>query len=207
MDFIGQLLLRIYEAIGQPLLQFIAQSQLYFSDFILFIIFVVIGYIIAKIIIFILRIIFGYLKVDYITEKYPTLFFGKKLSQIILDLVKYYIILYFTIFGIYISIPQTFFLFHVLNLIYGALIIILLGVGIGEGLSILFNARNNVRVFIKGLFIYIFITIALSYIGLNSTILIDALYYLLIATAISFGIIVGILIAIEYKDEILKIIR
>ncbi|MGC9133376.1 MAG: hypothetical protein ACP5GJ_03175 [Nanopusillaceae archaeon] len=207
MDLISQVLLKIYGTIGKPLLEFIVQSPIYFADFIIFLIFLIIGYIIAKISVFILRIIFGYIKLDRLTEKYPSLFFGKKVSQIILDLTKYYIILYFIIIGIITDFPNLYFLFGILNTIYIALIIVLVGVGIGEGISILFNAKQNARMFIKGLFIYIFLTIALSYVGFNSTILVDTLYYLLISAAIAFGIVAGILIAIEYKDIILKLIK
>jgi hypothetical protein len=207
MDLISQVLLKIYGTIGKPLLEFIVQSPIYFADFIIFLIFLIIGYIIAKISVFILRIIFGYIKLDRLTEKYPSLFFGRKVSQIILDLTKYYIILYFIIIGIITDFPNLYFLFGILNTIYIALIIVLVGVGIGEGISILFNAKQNARMFIKGLFIYIFLTIALSYVGFNSTILVDTLYYLLISAAIAFGIVAGILIAIEYKDVILKLIK
>jgi hypothetical protein len=207
MDLIGQVLLKIYETIGKPFLEFIVYFPTYFADFIIFIIFLVIGYVIAKIFIFILRIVFGYIKLDKLTEKYPSLFFGKKISQIVLDLTKYYIILYFAIIGITIDLPGLYWLFYILNTVYIALIIVLVGVGIGEGISILFNAKQSTRMLIKGLFIYIFLTIALSYVGLNSKILIDTLYYLLISAAVSFGIFAGILVAIEYKDEILKLIR
>jgi hypothetical protein len=78
---------------------------------------------------------------------------------------------------------------------------------IGDIITYLFNIKNNVAKIVKGAILYLFLIIALSYLGLNSTVLVQALYYLLLSAAISFGIMIGVIIALEYKDEIIKIIK
>jgi hypothetical protein len=207
MDFIGQLLLKIYQSIGAPILGYLSNIQDYIAYFIIFIIFVTIGYIIAKVIVFILRIIFNYTKLNEIQKKNPQLFYGINISNLILSLIKYYIILYFLILGIVVDFPYYYYLFYILNLIYTAIIIIVAGIIIGDIIAYLFNIKNNVAKIVKGTILYLFLIIALSYLGLNSTVLVQALYYLLLSAAISFGVMIGVIIALEYKDEIIKIIK
>ncbi|BBL45449.1 hypothetical protein MJ1_0279 [Nanobdella aerobiophila] len=207
MDFIGQVLIKIYNIIGYRILDTITQLPTYTADFIILIVFLSIGYVVSKITIFFTKIILNYLNIDNLTLIYKEMFFGRKLSNIIIDLLKYYIIIYFIILGLYINLPQSYILFTILNYIYISIIIVLVGVGIGEVISSLFKTKNGAKNLIKGLFIYIFLSIALSYIGLNSQILINTLYYFLMSTSISFGIIVGVIIALEYKDEILKLLK
>jgi MFS family permease len=207
MDFISQLLLKIYQLIGEPTLKYLSEIPDYTTYFIIFIIFVTIGYIIAKVTIFILRIIFNYTKLNEIQKKNPQLFYGINISNLILSLVKYYILLYFLILGIVVNFPSYYFLFYILNLIYTAIIIIIAGMVIGDIIAYLFNIKNNVAKIVKGTILYLFLIIALSYLGLNSTVLVQALYYLLLSAAISFGIMIGVIIALEYKDEIIKIIK
>jgi hypothetical protein len=207
MDFISQLLLKIYQLIGEPTLKYLSEIPDYTTYFIIFIIFVTIGYIIAKVTVFILRIIFNYTKLNEIQKKNPQLFYGINISNLILSLVKYYIILYFLILGIVVDFPSYYFLFYILNLIYTAIIIIIVGMVIGDIIEYLFNIKNNVAKIVKGTILYLFLIIALSYLGLNSTVLVQALYYLLLSAAISFGIMIGVIIALEYKDEIIKIIK
>lgn len=207
MDFISQLLLKIYQLIGEPTLKYLSEIPDYTTYFIIFIIFVTIGYIIAKVTVFILRIIFNYTKLNEIQKKNPQLFYGINISNLILSLVKYYILLYFLILGIVVNFPSYYFLFYILNLIYTAIIIIIAGMVIGDIIAYLFNIKNNVAKIVKGTILYLFLIIALSYLGLNSTVLVQALYYLLLSAAISFGIMIGVIIALEYKDEIIKIIK
>ncbi|EOD42723.1 putative membrane protein [Candidatus Nanobsidianus stetteri] len=207
MDFISQLLLKIYQVIGEPILLYISNIQDYTTYFIIFIIFATIGYIIAKATIFILRIIFNYTKLNEIQKKNPELFYGINISNLTLSLVKYYIILYFLILGIVVDFPSYYYLFYILNLVYTAIIILLVGIIIGDIIAYLFNIKNNVAKIVKGTILYLFLIIALSYLGLNSTVLVQALYYLLLSAAISFGIMIGVIIALEYKDEIIKIIK
>jgi len=207
MDFISQLLLKIYQLIGDPVLRYISNIQNYTTYFIIFIIFVTIGYIIAKVIIFILKIIFNYIKLNEIQKKNPELLYGINISNLILGLIKYYILLYFLILGIVVDLPYYSYLFYILNLVYTAIIIIFTGIIIGDIIAYLFNIKNNVAKIVKGTILYLFLIIALSYLGLNSTVLVQALYYLLLSAAISFGIMIGIIIALEYKNEIIKIIK
>ena len=207
MDFISQLLLKIYQLIGEPILEYISNIQNYTTYFVIFIIFATIGYIIAKAAIFILRIIFNYTKLNQIQKKNPELFYGIDISNLILSLVKYYILLYFLILGIVVDFPYYSYLFYILNLVYTAIIILFAGMVIGDIIVYLFNIKNNVAKIVKGTILYLFLIIALSYLGLNSTVLVQALYYLLLSAAISFGIMIGIIIALEYKDEIIKIIK
>ena len=207
MDFISQLLLKIYQLIGEPTLKYLSNIPDYATYFIIFIIFVTIGYIIAKVTIFILRIIFNYTKLNEIQKKNPQLFYGINISNLILSLVKYYIMLYFLILGIVVNFSSYYYLFYILNLIYTAIIIIIAGIVIGDIIGYLFNIKNNVAKIVKGTILYLFLIIALSYLGLNSTVLVQALYYLLLSAAISFGIMIGVIIALEYKDEIIKIIK
>jgi MFS family permease len=207
MDFISQLLLKIYQSIGEPILGYLSNIQDYTAYFIIFIIFATIGYIIAKVIVFILRIIFNYTKLNEIQKKNPQLFYGINISNLILSLVKYYILLYFLILGIVVNFSSYYYLFYILNLIYTAIIIIIAGIVIGDIIGYLFNIKNNVAKIVKGTILYLFLIIALSYLGLNSTVLVQALYYLLLSAAISFGIMIGVIIALEYKDEIIKIIK
>ncbi|NAZ26460.1 MAG: hypothetical protein GU343_02925 [Nanoarchaeota archaeon] len=207
MDFISQLLLKIYQLIGEPVLGYISNIQDYTTYFIIFIIFATIGYIIAKVSIFILRIIFNYTKLNQIQKKNPELFYGINISNLILSLVKYYILLYFLILGIVVDFPYYSYLFYILNLVYTAIIILFAGMIIGDIIAYLFNIKNNVAKIVKGTILYLFLIIALSYLGLNSTVLVQALYYLLLSAAISFGIMIGVIIALEYKDEIIKIIK
>jgi len=207
MDFISQLLLKIYQLIGEPTLKYLSEIPNYTTYFIIFIIFVTIGYIIAKVTVFILRIIFNYTKLNEIQKKNPQLFYGINISNLILSLVKYYILLYFLILGIVVNFSSYYYLFYILNLIYTAIIIIIVGMVIGDIIGYLFNIKNNVAKIVKGTILYLFLIIALSYLGLNSTVLVQALYYLLLSAAISFGIMIGVIIALEYKDEIIKIIK
>jgi|GEM_PF-2079623 len=207
MDFISQLLLKIYQLIGDPVLRYISNIQNYTTYFIIFIIFVTIGYIIAKVIIFILKIIFNYIKLNEIQKRNPELLYGINISNLILGLIKYYILLYFLILGIVVDLPYYSYLFYILNLVYTAIIIIFTGIIIGDIITYLFNIKNNVAKIVKGTILYLFLIIALSYLGLNSTVLVQALYYLLLSAAISFGIMIGIIIALEYKNEIIKIIK
>jgi len=207
MDFISQLLLKIYQLIGEPILGYISNIPDYVTYFIIFIIFITIGYIIAKAIIFILRIIFNYTKLNEIQKKNPELFYGINISNLILSLVKYYILLYFLILGIVVNFPYYSYLFYILNLVYIAIIILFAGMVIGDIITYLFNIKNNVAKIVKGTILYLFLIISLSYLGLNSTVLVQALYYLLLSAAISFGIMIGVIIALEYKDEIIKIIK
>ena len=207
MDFISQLLLKIYQLIGEPILGYISNIQDYTTYFIIFIIFATIGYIIAKVSIFILRIIFNYTKLNQIQKKNPELFYGIDISNLILSLVKYYILLYFLILGIVVDFPYYSYLFYILNLVYTAIIILFAGMVIGDIIAYLFNIKDNVAKIVKGTILYLFLIIALSYLGLNSTVLVQALYYLLLSAAISFGIMIGVIIALEYKDEIIKIIK
>jgi MFS family permease len=207
MDFISQLLLKIYQLIGEPVLGYISNIQDYTTYFIIFIIFATIGYIIAKVSIFILRIIFNYTKLNQIQKKNPELFYGINISNLIISLVKYYILLYFLILGIVVDFPYYSYLFYILNLVYTAIIILFAGMVIGGIIAYLFNIKNNVAKIVKGTILYLFLIIALSYLGLNSTVLVQALYYLLLSAAISFGIMIGVIIALEYKDEIIKIIK
>jgi len=207
MDFISQLLLKIYQLIGEPILIYISNIQNYTTYFVIFIIFATIGYIIAKVIIFILKIIFNYTKLNQIQKKNPELFYGINIPNLILSLVKYYILLYFLILGIIVDFPYYSYLFYILNLVYIAIIILLAGVVIGDIITYLFNIKNNVAKIVKGTILYLFLIIALSYLGLNSTVLVQALYYLLLSAAIAFGIMIGVIIALEYKDEIIKIIK
>jgi len=207
MDFISQLLLKIYQLIGEPILIYISNIQNYTTYFVIFIIFATIGYIIAKVIIFILKIIFNYTKLNQIQKKNPELFYGINIPNLILGLVKYYILLYFLILGIVVDFPYYSYLFYILNLVYIAIIILLAGIVIGDIITYLFNIKNNVAKIVKGTILYLFLIIALSYLGLNSTVLVQALYYLLLSAAISFGIMIGVIIALEYKDEIIKIIK
>jgi hypothetical protein len=162
---------------------------------------------IAKVTTFILKIIFNYTKLNQIQKKNPELFYGINISNLIINLVKYYILLYFLILGIVVNFSHYSYLFYILNLIYTAIIILFAGMIIGDIIAYLFNIKNNVAKIIKGIILYLFLIIALSYLGLNSTILVQALYYLLLSAAISFGIMIGIMIALEYKDEIIKIIK
>lgn len=207
MDFISQLLLKIFQLIGEPVLGYISNIQNYTTYFIIFIIFATIGYIIAKAAIFILRIIFNYTKLNQIQKKNPELFYGINISNLILSLVKYYILLYFLILGIVVDFPYYSYLFYILNLVYIAIIILFAGMVIGDIITYLFNIKNNVAKIVKGTILYLFLIISLSYLGLNSTVLVQALYYLLLSAAISFGIMIGVIIALEYKDEIIKIIK
>jgi len=207
MDFISQLLLKIYQLIGEPILIYISNIQNYTTYFVIFIIFATIGYIIAKVIIFILKIIFNYTKLNQIQKKNPELFYGINIPNLILSLVKYYILLYFLILGIVVDFPYYSYLFYILNLVYIAIIILLAGVVIGDIITYLFNIKNNVAKIVKGTILYLFLIIALSYLGLNSTVLVQALYYLLLSAAMAFGIMIGVIIALEYKDEIIKIIK
>jgi len=207
MDFISQLLLKIYQLIGEPILKHISNIPDYATYFIIFIIFITIGYMIAKVTTFILKIIFNYTKLNQIQKKNPELFYGINISNLIINLVKYYILLYFLILGIVVNFPHYSYLFYILNLIYTAIIILFAGMIIGDIIVYLFNIKNNVAKIIKGIILYLFLIIALSYLGLNSTILVQALYYLLLSAAISFGVMIGIIIALEYKDEIIKIIK
>jgi len=207
MDFISQLLLKIYQLIGDPVLRYISNIQNYTTYFIIFIIFVTIGYIIAKVVIFILKIIFNYIKLNEIQKRNPELLYGINISNLILGLIKYYILLYFLILGIVVDLPYYSYLFYILNLVYTAIIIIFTGIIIGDIIAYLFNIKNNVAKIVKGTILYLFLIIALSYLGLNSTVLVQALYYLLLSAAISFGIMIGIIIALEYKNEIIKIIK
>ena len=207
MDFISQLLLKIYQVIGEPILVYISNIQDYITYFVIFIIFATIGYIIAKVIIFILRIILNYTKLNEIQKKNHELFYGINISNLIISLVKYYIILYFLILGIVIDFPYYSYLFYILNLVYTAIIILFAGIVIGDIIAYLFNIKNNVAKIVKGTILYLFLIIALSYLGLNSTVLVQALYYLLLSAAISFGIMIGVIIALEYKDEIIKILK
>ena len=207
MDFISQLLLKIYQLIGEPILIYISNIQNYTTYFVIFIIFATIGYIIAKVIIFILKIIFNYTKLNQIQKKNPELFYGINIPNLILGLVKYYILLYFLILGIIVDFPYYSYLFYILNLVYIAIIILLAGVVIGDIITYLFNIKNNVAKIVKGTILYLFLIIALSYLGLNSTVLVQALYYLLLSAAMAFGIMIGVIIALEYKDEIIKIIK
>jgi len=207
MDFISQLLLRIYQLIGEPVLKHISNTADYATYFIIFIIFITIGYMIAKVTVFILKIIFNYTKLNQIQKKNPELFYGINISNLIMNLVKYYILFYFLILGIVVNLPHYSYLFYILNLIYTAIIILFAGMIIGDIIAYLFNIKNNVAKIVKGTILYLFLIIALSYLGLNSTVLVQALYYLLLSAAISFGIMIGIMIALEYKDEIIKIIR
>jgi hypothetical protein len=207
MDFISQLLLKIYQLIGEPTLKFLSKIPDYVTYFIIFIIFITIGYMIAKVIVFILRIIFNYIKLNEIQKKNPELFYGINISNLILSLVKYYILLYFLILGIVVDFPSYYFLFYILNLFYTAVIILFAGMVIGDIIAYLFNIKNNVAKIVRGTILYLFLIIALSYLGLNSTVLVQALYYLLLSAAISFGIMIGVIIALEYKDEIIKIIK
>ena len=188
-------------------MSYISNIQNYTTYFIIFIIFATIGYIIAKAAIFILRIIFNYTKLNQIQKKNPELFYGIDISSLILSLVKYYIILYFLILGIVVDFPYYSYLFYILNLIYTAIIILFAGMVIGDIIVYLFNMKNNVAKIVKGTILYLFLIIALSYLGLNSTVLVQALYYLLLSAAISFGIMIGVIIALEYKDKIIKIIK
>jgi len=207
MDFISQLLLKIYQLIGEPILIYISNIQNYTTYFVIFIIFATIGYIIAKVIIFVLKIIFNYTKLNQIQKKNPELFYGINIPNLILSLVKYYILLYFLILGIVVDFPYYSYLFYILNLVYIAIIILLAGIVIGDIITYLFNIKNNVAKIVKGTILYLFLIIALSYLGLNSTVLVQALYYLLLSAAIAFGIMIGVIIALEYKDEIIKIIK
>jgi hypothetical protein len=207
MDFISQLLLKIYQLIGEPILIYISNIQNYTTYFVIFIIFATIGYIIAKVIIFVLKIIFNYTKLNQIQKKNPELFYGINIPNLILSLVKYYILLYFLILGIVVDFPYYSYLFYILNLVYTAIIILFAGIVIGDVIAYLFNIKNNVAKIVKGTILYLFLIIALSYLGLNSTVLVQALYYLLLSAAISFGIMIGVIIALEYKDEIIKIIK
>jgi len=207
MDFISQLLLKIYQLIGEPILIYISNIQNYTTYFVIFIIFATIGYIIAKVIIFILKIIFNYTKLNQIQKKNPELFYGINIPNLILSLVKYYILLYFLILGIIVDFPYYSYLFYILNLVYIAIIILLAGVVIGDIITYLFNIKNNVAKIVKGTILYLFLIISLSYLGLNSTVLVQALYYLLLSAAMAFGIMIGVIIALEYKDEIIKIIK
>jgi len=207
MDFISQLLLKIYQLIGEPILIYISNIQNYTTYFVIFIIFATIGYIIAKVIIFILKIIFNYTKLNQIQKKNPELFYGINIPNLILSLVKYYILLYFLILGIVVDFPYYSYLFYILNLVYIAIIILLAGIVIGDIITYLFNIKNNVAKIVKGTILYLFLIIALSYLGLNSTVLVQALYYLLLSAAMAFGIMIGVIIALEYKDEIIKIIK
>jgi hypothetical protein len=207
MDFISQLLLRIYQLIGEPVLRHISNIPDYATYFIIFIIFITIGYMIAKVTVFILKIIFNYTKLNEIQRKNPELFYGINISNLILSLVKYYILLYFLILGIVVDFPSYYFLFYILNLFYTAVIILFAGIIIGDIIAYLFNIKNNVAKIVKGAILYLFLIIALSYLGLNSTVLVQALYYLLLSAAIFFGIMIGVIIALEYKDEIIKIIK
>jgi len=207
MDFISQLLLKIYQLIGEPILGYISNIQDYTTYFIIFIIFATIGYIIAKVSIFILRIIFNYTKLNQIQKKNPELFYGINIYNLILSLVKYYILLYFLILGVVVDFPYYSYLFYILNLVYTAIIILFAGIVIGDVIAYLFNIKNNVAKIVKGTILYLFLIIALSYLGLNSTVLVQTLYYLLLSAAISFGIMIGVIIALEYKDEIIKIIK
>ena len=207
MDFISQLLLKIFQLIGEPILLYISNIQNYITYFIIFIIFATIGYIITKVIIFILKIIFNYIKLNEIQKRNPQLFYGINISNLILGLIKYYILLYFLILGIVVDFPYYSYLFYILNLVYIAIIILLAGIVIGDIITYLFNIKNNVAKIVKGTILYLFLIIALSYLGLNSTVLVQALYYLLLSAAMAFGIMIGVIIALEYKDEIIKIIK
>ena len=186
---------------------YISNIQNYITYFIIFIIFATIGYIITKVIIFILKIIFNYIKLNEIQKRNPELLYGINISNLILGLIKYYILLYFLILGIVVDLPYYSYLFYILNLVYTAIIIIFTGIIIGDIIAYLFNIKNNVAKIVKGTILYLFLIIALSYLGLNSTVLVQALYYLLLSAAISFGIMTGIIIALEYKNEIIKIIK
>ncbi len=214
MELITKTLELVYIYVGKEVLLFISKLPNYLSLFIVFIVIVVIGYIIAKFTIFILRPILYIIKVDEKTVKiYKNLFFGYSTSSIILNLVKYYILLYFVIKGASLFNLDTSYYHILLNNFYILIISIILGIGLGglvEYIILKENSsekRKTLSKIARGLFIYLLFLFGLSYAGFNYEIFLDSLKYFLVSMAISFGIVIGVLLGIEHKEDILKILK
>jgi len=212
MEIFQDLLKEIYNTVTLPILQFIAKTPVYFAKFVLFLVIVAFGYVIGRIIDFIIQLFSSYIKLDeYLkTNKLENAFFGIKPSRFIRSLVRYYIYLYFIVLGLGSFGMDSSLLLSYLNIFYAIFVIVSVGSIIAEIIGILLKGITDKQTIIdisKGIVIYAFFVWALEIVGLPTTIFKTILELFMMAIAISIGISFGILIVLENKEAIKKIFQ
>jgi len=212
MEIFQDLLREIYNTVTLPILQFIAKTPVYFAKFILFLVIVAFGYIVGRIVDFIVKLALSYIKLDeYLkTNKLENAFFGIKPSIFIRSLIRYYIYLYFIVLGLGSFGINSFLLLNHLNTFYAIFVIVSIGSIIAEIIGILLRGITDKQTIIdisKGIIIYVFFVWALEIVGLPTSIFQTILELFMIAIAISIGISFGILIVLENKEAIKKIFQ
>ncbi|MEM0379399.1 MAG: hypothetical protein QXG71_01415 [Nanopusillaceae archaeon] len=212
MDLIPNILETIYEEVTLPIINFIANIPVLISKLILFILIVALGYVVSRFLDFIARIILSYIRIDDVFKEknLENAFFKIKPSIYIRNLLKYYIYFYFILEGLKKANLINITLLPYLNTFY----IILLVVSIGFLISAIlekylrvFTDKKIALELFRGLIIYIFFIWALEITNLPSSIFYEILDIFLITISISLGLFIGIILALEYREEIKKIIR
>jgi len=212
MEIFQDLLREIYNTVTLPILQFIAKTPIYLAEFILFIVIVTFGYIIGRIVDFIIQLILSYIKLDeYLkANKLENAFFGIKPSRFIRSLIRYYIYLYFIVLGLGSFGISSSLLLNYLNTLYFIFVIVSIGSIIAEIIGILLKGITDKQTIVdisKGIIIYVFFVWALEIVGLPTSIFRTILELFMIAIAISIGISLGILIVLENREAIKKIFQ
>lgn len=212
MNIITDLLEVIYKEITLPIINFIAGTPVFLTKLTLYLLIVTLGYIIGRFIDLIARIILSYIKLDnfFKENNLENAFFNINPSIYIRKLIRYYIYLYFIIVGLEKFNIEFKIILNYLNMFYTIIIIISIGLVVSAVLEKYFSKITNKRVilnFIRGLTIYIFSIWALEVVNLPTSIFYTILSILLISIAISLGLFIGVIFALEYKEEIKKILK
>jgi len=212
MEILQDLLREIYNIVVLPILQFIAKTPVYFAKLILFLVIVAFGYIIGRIVDFIIKLALSYMKIDEFLKnnRLENAFFGIKPSIFIRSLVRYYIYLYFIVLGLESFGISSYLLLNYLNTFYAIFVIVSVGSIIAEIIGLLLRGVTDKQTIIdisKGIVIYIFFIWALEIVGLPTSIFQTILELFMIAIAISIGVSFGILLVLENKETIKKIFQ
>ncbi|MEM5879768.1 MAG: hypothetical protein QXQ16_00510 [Candidatus Aenigmatarchaeota archaeon] len=212
MDIITDILEIVYKEITLPIITFIANTPIYASNIVLFILIATLGYIIGRFLDFFARIILSYIKLDDIFKKnnIENAFFNIKPSIYIRNLLKYYIYFYFIILGLERINLIMAILFSYLNMLYKIIIVLSIGFIVSAILERYLRSITDKKIVLnlsRGLTIYIFFIWALEIVNLPTYIFYTILSIFLIVVAISLGLFIGIILTLEYKEEIKKILK
>ena len=206
----------IYNNVTAPILEIISKIPEIVGKFILFIVFITIGYVLGRITYFFVKFILkNIINLDEILEKYELkqAYYGYSLNFILSNLAKWYVYIYFLILGLEISgvsiknIVLTF-----LSNLYIAIGIFLFGLIVAQiAYNIIYKSNIKEKELLsdiaKYVLVYIFFVLSLDYIGIKIEIFLDLLRYFALAASISLGIFLAVIVLIRYKEEIEKILK
>ena len=206
----------IYNNVTAPILGIISKAPEIIGKFVLFIIFLTIGYVLGKVAYYFTKFLLkNILNLNEILEKYElkSAFYGYDLISILSGLAKWYVYVYFILLGLDASeISLIHIVLPFLTNLYIAIGIFLFGLLVAQfAYNVISKSdikeKDIIREIARYVITYIFFVLSLDQLGLRTDIFLDILRYFAIAASISFGILVAIIVLARYRGYIEKIIK